>query len=102
MSPVTDTDLREIRDLILNLDKKLDVFMARTDERLNAVDQRITTLDTSLNKRIDSLDTSLNKRIDSLENRANGQETRFWGLVALLATALLGIIGKVVFFPKQF
>jgi chromosome segregation ATPase len=94
---------------------------ARTEERFNSIDQRFDSLETSLNQRIDSLETSLNqridsldksvnqridsldksvnKRIDSLEQRANGQETRFWSLVAILVTTLLGIVGKVVFFP---
>jgi hypothetical protein len=84
MTQATDNDIRELRDLILGLDKKMDgfdkrleVFQARTEEQLNAI----------------------NKRIDSLEQRGNAQETRFWGLVTLLATALLGILGKVIFFP---
>jgi hypothetical protein len=84
MTQATDNDIRELRDLILGLDKKMDgfdkrleVFQARTEEQLNAI----------------------NKRIYSLEQRGNAQETRFWGLVTLLATALLGILGKVIFFP---
>ncbi len=95
MTQATDNDIRELRDLILGLDKKMDgfdkrleVFQARTEEQLKATGQGIA-----------DLDKSLNKRIDSLEQRGNAQETRFWGLVTLLATALLGILGKVIFFP---
>jgi hypothetical protein len=58
------------------------------EEQIKAIDQRIG-----------DFDKSLNKRIDSLEVRGNAQETRFWGMVALLTTALLGIVGKMVFFP---
>jgi predicted nuclease with TOPRIM domain len=64
------------------------IGQARTEEQIKSVQQQIT-----------DLDKSLNKRIDTLEVRGNGQETRFWGLVAILGTALLGILGKVVFFP---
>jgi flagellar capping protein FliD len=95
MTQATDTDIRELRDLLLGLDKKIDgldkrleVSQARTDERFNSIQQQIT-----------DLDKSLNKRIDSLEQRGNAQETRFWGMVTLLATALLGTLGKVIFFP---
>lgn len=102
MAQTTDTEIRELKELILGLDRKIDaldtkveVFTARTEERFNSIDQRFDSVD----QRIDSLDKSLNKRIDPLEQRANGQETRFWSLVAILATSLLGIIGKVVFFP---
>jgi tetrahydromethanopterin S-methyltransferase subunit G len=88
------------------LDKKIDVFAAEVngkfnaiDQRLNGLDQRIDDLDRSLSKRIEDLDKSLNKRIDSLEQRSNGQETRFWSLVGIIVTALLGILAKLAFFP---
>ncbi|WP_299488743.1 hypothetical protein [Acaryochloris sp. IP29b_bin.137] len=94
MPPSTDTDIQELKNLILGLDKKIEVldkkvevFAARTEERFNSIGQRI-----------ESLDKSLNKRIDSLEQRTNVQVT-FLSLVPILATSLLGILGKVVFFP---
>lgn len=68
---------------------------ARTEERFNSVDQRFNSVD----QRFDSLEKSVNKRFDSLEQRTIGQENRFWGLVALLTTSLLGVIAKVAFFP---
>lgn len=106
MTQAADTDiaqqLNKLTSVIERIDSNLQelrletrTFQARTDERFNSVDQRFN----SLTQQITDLDKSLNKRIDSLEQRSNGQETRFWGLVAILATTLLGVIGKVVFFP---
>jgi predicted nucleic acid-binding Zn-ribbon protein len=103
------TQVTEVSELLKRFDalaadiQTIKFSQVRTEEQIKSLseltDQRITDLDKSLNRRIDSLETSLNKRIDSVEQRGIGQETRFWGLVAILATALLGIIGKVVFFP---
>jgi tetrahydromethanopterin S-methyltransferase subunit G len=80
---------------IQTLDKKIDVFTAEVNGKFNAIDQRLNGLD----QRIEDLDKSLNKRIDSLEQRSNGQETRFWSLVGIIVTALLGILAKPAFFP---
>ncbi|MBW4551736.1 MAG: hypothetical protein KME35_11595 [Aphanocapsa sp. GSE-SYN-MK-11-07L] len=68
--------------------QEIKISQARTEEQIKSVQQQII-----------DLDKSLNKRIDTLETRGNSQENRFWSLVAILATALLGILGKIVFFP---
>ncbi|NJM28557.1 MAG: hypothetical protein HC856_10800 [Pseudanabaena sp. RU_4_16] len=99
------TQAIEISEVLKRLDsiqsdiQDIKLSQARTEEQIKATDQRIGDLDKSLGKRIDDLDKSLGKRMDSLETRGNAQETRFWGMVTLLATALLGILGKVIFFP---
>ncbi len=89
MTPVTYTS--EVMKLLQSLQSDMQdikLSQVRAEEQIKSIDQRIG-----------DFDKALNKRIDSLEQRGSAQETRFWGLVALLATALLGIIGKVVFFP---
>jgi hypothetical protein len=82
---------------IADLDLKMQVGFARTDEKMNTIDQRLDGME----QRIGDLDKSWNKRIDSLEQRSNGQETRFWSLVGIIGTALLGILAKVAFFPTK-
>ncbi|MBE9175060.1 hypothetical protein IQ225_06620 [Synechocystis salina LEGE 06155] len=56
MATVTDSDLREIKDLINGisqtvngLDKKIDVNQARTDEKLNAIEKRLELVETRIN-----------------------------------------------------
>jgi chromosome segregation ATPase len=72
-----DTNVQEMR-------LEVKIFQARTEEKFNSIDQRFNSID---------------QRLERLEKRGDAQDTRFWGLVALLATALLGVVGKVVFFP---
>jgi uncharacterized protein YpuA (DUF1002 family) len=84
MTQATDTDIREVRDLILALDKKLDaqdkkfdVFAAKTEEKLSSIDQRL----------------------ERLEKRVDTQDARLWGFLGLIVTALLGLLAKLAFFP---
>jgi predicted nuclease with TOPRIM domain len=59
-------------------------FQARTEEKLNAIDQRFV---------------DLGKRIDSLEQRNIAQDVRFWGFLGIIVTALIGLLSKLAFFP---
>ena len=92
MTQATDTDLQQIRDLLLGLDKKVDhidrtleVFQVRTDERFNSIDQRFSSLD---------------QRMGSIEDRTKAQDSRLWTFVTALIVAALGIIAKLAFFPQ--
>ncbi|NCJ05166.1 hypothetical protein GS597_01255 [Synechococcales cyanobacterium C] len=85
MTQATDSEIREIRDLILGMDKKIDgldkrleVFQARTDEQFKSIDQRLSTL----------------------ENRVAAQDSRLWTFVSALVLALIGLLAKLAFFPK--
>jgi hypothetical protein len=84
MTQATDNDIREIRDLILGLDKKLDaldkkvdVFSARTDERLKALETQGSEIKTQL----------------------RSQDNRLWTFVAGAFLTILGFLAKFAFFP---
>jgi tetrahydromethanopterin S-methyltransferase subunit G len=85
MTTVTESDLKELKDLILGIDKKLDVYIARTDEKFKSVDQRFDQIE---------------KSIDSVNARLNTFTLGFLSIVGILVTGLLGIVTKVVFFPN--
>jgi flagellar capping protein FliD len=93
MTQVADVDLREIRDPILgldqkidNVDKKLELFHARTDERFNNIDQRFNSID---------------QRLASLEDRTKAQDSRLWTFVTAPVLAALGTIAKLTFFSQS-
>jgi hypothetical protein len=77
MTQTTDSD-QGILKLIVNLDKKLDVFQARTDEQLKSIDQRLATF----------------------ESRVSAQDGRLWTFITGLVLALLGLLSKFAFFPN--
>jgi hypothetical protein len=81
MTQATDSDIKELKDLILGLDKKIDD--TRADIRV--MDVRLT---------------SIENRLISLENRFTGLDNRLSGFGALILTSALAVIGKVFFFSN--
>jgi hypothetical protein len=91
MTQATDTDIREIRDLLLSMDKKID-----------AVDRKLDVFAAEVNGKfavIDQLLTDLGKRMDNLEQRNIAQDVHFWGFLGVIVTALIGLLSKLAFFP---
>lgn len=115
MTTSTNADINELRDLILALDRKIDnkidaldrkidtkidaldkkieVFQARTEERFNTIDEKFKTLDEKFK--------GINTRLGDFNTRLNTMTIGFLSIVGILVTGLVGIIGKVVFFPNQ-
>lgn len=74
IAQATDTDIREIQDLILGLDKKIDEV--KTD--LKIIDTRLIKVE---------------KKIDK-------QDTRLWAFGGIILAAALGIVVKLLAFPN--
>jgi predicted nucleic acid-binding Zn-ribbon protein len=81
MATVTDTDLKELKDLITDLK----VNQVRMEERLSG---QMATLDEKV--------SGIDKRLDIIESRVNG----LIGVLFALVGGLLGILGKITFFPN--
>ena len=89
MSTITENDIQELKDLInqrfdeLNgelktVDKKIDIYIAKTDEKLD----------------------SIQRNIDDLKKQSERQDNRLWILVTGLFLTLMGAVAKIVFFPN--
>ena len=79
MAQLTETDLQELKDLIKDLDKKIDLGFLEVKGELKAINTQQTTLTTSVTK---------------LDNRL----WLFMGLVlAPTLTAVMGIVVRFVF-----
>lgn len=84
MAAVTENDLKELKDLIIDL--KLN--QVRMEERLSG---QISGLDEKI--------SGIDKRLDIIEGRVNGLTGWLIGILFILITGLLGLLGKVAFFP---
>jgi hypothetical protein len=85
MATVTDTDLKELKDLITDLK----VNQVRMEERLSG---QMATLDEKV--------SGIDKRLDIIESRVNGLIGWLIGVLFALVGGLLGILGKITFFPN--
>ncbi len=90
MSTVTENDLRELKKLINSrfdglsnelktVDKKIDVYIAKTDKKLN----------------------SIQHNFDALKKQSEKQDNRIWLLISGLFLTLLGVVAKIAFFPNS-
>lgn len=91
-----------LADVLNRLEIKIDHLQSdMTDvkidtEKLKSQNEQIVKRLESVDKRFDSVD----KRFDNVENRLNSMTIGFFGIVDVLVTGLLGIIGKLAFFPN--
>jgi predicted nucleic acid-binding Zn-ribbon protein len=92
MTQSTDTDIREIKELIQQLDRKVDdtradirVMEAKLEGKMDKLDTRLTTLE---------------GRLTAVENRLLGLDNRLWGFGAMILASALTVLGKVFFFPN--
>lgn len=93
MTTVTENDLNDLKDLISSkfdgIDRKFEkVFEEFTDIKIDIATLKEETK--AINKRLDTIENNLTKRIDGIDTRLNT-------LIAVTFTALLGIIGKLIF-----
>lgn len=87
-------------DIFTDILKRIDGRLDRFETKFDRIDTDIQDIKISL-ARIEEQGKAIDKRIGLLETRDNAQETRFWGLVGLLTTSLVGIIAKLLFFPSD-
>jgi hypothetical protein len=102
MTQATDTDIREIRDLLLGLDKKidgvdkkLDIHIVKTDERFNSIEIQIS----DLKRNTDTKFADLKADVTDLKLQLRAQDSRLWTFVGGLFLAVLGFLAKFAFFP---
>jgi hypothetical protein len=87
MTQVKDTDIRDIKDLIIGLDGKLSVVAK------DVVDLKIAIAE--LKTSVAGLDT----RLTNIENRSNLQVNWFLAIITALVGVLSTILVKTGFFP---
>jgi hypothetical protein len=76
MTQITETDIRELEDLIQNLDKKIDTGFAKLKNDTGDIEQKIDKIDTRL--------IAVEKKIDSIS----------WSVAGIILTWSLGPIFK--------
>jgi chromosome segregation ATPase len=87
------------RDMIEKFDK-VDEKFDKVDERFDKVDERLTKLEIG-QAEIKSEVSGLQKRTDDLNGRLNIMTVGFLSVIGVFATAIVGILSKIVFFPNN-
>jgi hypothetical protein len=87
VTQATDTDIRDLKDLIVGLDSKITAIAK------DVVDLKVATAE--LKTSITGSDT----RLANIENRSNLQVNWFLGIITALVGVLSTILVKTSFFP---
>jgi predicted nucleic acid-binding Zn-ribbon protein len=97
----------EIRNLIFNLDKKIDaldkkveVSAARTEERFNRIDQRFASLETQvadLKKQVVDIRSDFKADIADIRVQLRSQDNRLWAFIVALFLAVYGTSPTPIF-----
>jgi hypothetical protein len=105
MTQATDTDIREIRDLLLGLDKKLEIHLLELDKKLEIhitrTEERFNTIETKMDERFNTIDERLKNtdaQLADIKLQQRSQDNRFWTFFGWLFVAAIGVIAKLAFF----
>jgi tetrahydromethanopterin S-methyltransferase subunit G len=85
MPTVTESDLKEIKDLVTNLTINQVKMEERLSGQINALDEKVSEID---------------KRLDIIEGRVNSLTGWLIGILFAFVGGLLCILGKIAFFPN--
>lgn len=121
MTAVTESDLKRLEDLIINGQKAIETRFTEIENSMAEIKADIKTLETGqteirkdmqtlaigqteIKGEIGTLDakiTGLEKRTDDLNAHLNIMTVGFLSIVGVFVTAMVGILGKIVFFPNN-
>ena len=84
----------------------LEAVLTRIEGKIDSLQRDVNKLEIGQSeikgdiKALDSKVMEIEKRIDDLNVRVNISNNGFLGIVEILVTGILGILGKIVFFPN--
>jgi hypothetical protein len=93
MTQTTDTDSRELKDLIQGLDRKIDGLDRKIELGFANVDLKLAEIKGD----IKALDT----RVVEVEKKIDKQDTRLWTFGGIVLSAALGVAIKLLTFPDH-
>ncbi|NJM64499.1 MAG: hypothetical protein HC851_01925 [Acaryochloris sp. RU_4_1] len=106
MAQTTDTEIREVKELILGLDKKIDaldkkveVSAARTEERLKALETQAADFKKSTDTQLADLKKNTDTQLADIRVQLRSQDNRLWTFIVALFLAVFGFAAKLILFP---
>ncbi len=96
MKTTTDSDIKELKELIIGLDKKLDRTQFDLEKKIDSIDKKIEVSGEKISGEIKALDIkidSIDKRLDKVEI---SQKNQIWALIGILGTVVLVTVVRFV------
>jgi SMC interacting uncharacterized protein involved in chromosome segregation len=96
LKTTTNSDIKELKDLIIGLDKKLDRTQFDLEKKIDSIDKKIEVLGEKISGEIKALDIkvdSIDRRLDKVEI---SQKNQIWALIGILGTVVLATVIRFV------
>ena len=94
-----ETVTYSLETVLTRIEWKIDSLQRDVNERLTKLEIGQSEIRGDI-KALDSKVMEIEKRIDDLNARVNITTNGFLGIVGILVAGILGILGKIVFFPN--
>jgi uncharacterized membrane protein YgaE (UPF0421/DUF939 family) len=101
-----ETVTYSLEAVLTRIEGKIDSYQKDVSQKFDKIEERLTKLEigqSELKGDIKALDSKLietDNRINDLNGRLNITSNAFLGIVGILVTGILTILGKIVFFPN--
>ena len=101
-----ETVTYSLEAVLTRIEGKIDSYQKDVSQKFDKIEERLTKLEIGQSeikgdiKTLDSKVIETDKRINDLNGRLNITSNAFLGIVGILVTGILGILGKIVFFPN--
>jgi cell division septum initiation protein DivIVA len=93
MTAVSETDIKELQELINNRFEQLNSDTKQLDGKIDEIKVSVAKLEVKVN--------SVEQHLTSIERQVNSQTNWFIGLFSILVSGLLGILGKIALFTSS-
>ena len=100
-----ETVTYSLEAVLTRIEGKIDSYQKDVSQKFDKIEERLTKLEIGQSelkgdiKALDSKVIETEKRINDLNGRLNVTSNAFLGIVGILVTGILTILGKIVFFP---
>ncbi|MCA2623800.1 MAG: DUF4164 domain-containing protein [Microcystis sp. M20BS1] len=101
-----ETVTYSLEAVLTRIEGKIDSYQKDVSQKFDKIEERLTKLEIGQSelrgdiKALDSKVIETEKRINDLNGRLNVTSNAFLGIVGILVTGILTILGKIVFFPN--
>ncbi len=99
-----ETVTYSLEAVLTRIEGKIDSYQKDVSQKFDKIEERLTKLEIGQSelrgdiKALDSKVIETEKRINDLNGRLNVTSNAFLGIVGILVTGILTILGKIVFF----
>ncbi len=97
MPPITESEVKELRDLITDFREEVRIGIISTKAEI----QRVETQLSGDIKAVDQKITVLDQRLTSLDDRLKTQDGKIWTLVTILLGGAVTLLIKILGFPNS-